>query len=155
MRIYFAGPLFCVAERAFNLRLAEKLEGEKYQVFLPQRDGIESGKPPYNEMGNDELQKAIFSLDRDMLLHADVFLIVLDGRIPDEGACVELGIAYGQKHLLQQNKLLIGLHTDIRGAFPGGKLNAMIHGALDCIVSDEKGLIAAIQAYKSAGKDRV
>jgi nucleoside 2-deoxyribosyltransferase len=42
MRIYFAGPLFCNAERAFNLRLAEKLEAKGYQVFLPQGYGVES-----------------------------------------------------------------------------------------------------------------
>lgn len=155
MRIYFAGPLFCEAERAFNLRLAEKLEAIGYQVFLPQRDGVESKKFPYTEMANDELQQTIFELDRDKILQADVFLFVLDGRVPDEGACVELGIAYGQKHLLQQDKLLIGLHTDMRGAFPGMKLNSMINGALDCTMGDEKGLIAEIEAFRGARKPRV
>ena len=154
MRVYFAGPLFCEAERVFNLRLAEKLEAKGYQVFLPQRDGVESEKPPYNKMPNDELQKTIFELDRDQLYQADIFLFVLDGRVPDEGACVELGIAYGQKHLLQQDKLLIGLHTDMRGAFLGGKLNAMIGGALDCTMSDEQGLIAEIGAYTCAKEAR-
>ena len=154
MRVYFAGPLFCEAERVFNLRLAEKLEAKGYQVFLPQRDGVESEKPPYNKMPNDELQKTIFELDRDKLLQADIFLFVLDGRVPDEGACVELGIAYGQKHFLQQDKLLIGLLTDMRGAFLGGKLNAMIGGALDCTTSDEQGLIAEMEAYKCAKEAR-
>jgi nucleoside 2-deoxyribosyltransferase len=155
MRIFFSGPLFCDAERAFNLRLAEILEAKSYQVFLPQRDGIESGKPPYNKMSSDGLQQTIFEQDREMLLQADIFLIVLDGRVPDEGACVELGIAYGQKHFLQRDKLLIGLHTDMRGAFPGEKLNAMINGALDRKVSDEKALIAEIEAFTSGRKDRV
>ena len=155
MQIYFAGPLFCEAERAFNQLLAEKLEAEGYQVFLPQRDGVESEKSPYHEMTHDELRQAIFKLDRDRILQADVFLFVLDGRVPDEGACVELGIAYGQKCLLQQDKLLIGLHTDMRGAFPGGKLNAMISGALDCTSSDTDGLIAEIEAFSSARKARV
>jgi len=98
MRVYFAGPLFSEAERAFNLRLAEKLEAKGYQVYLPQRDGVESKKPPYDEMPNHELQQAIFETDRDKVLQADIFLFVLDGRVPDEGACVELGLAYGQKH---------------------------------------------------------
>jgi nucleoside 2-deoxyribosyltransferase len=155
MRVYFAGPLFCEAERVFNLRLAEKLEAKGYQVFLPQRDGVEIEKPPYNKTPNDELQKTIFELDRDKTLQADIFLFVLDGRVPDEGACVELGIAYGQKHLLQQDKLLIGLLTDMRGAFPTGKLNAMINGALDCTMGDEEELIAEIEAFRSARKARV
>jgi nucleoside 2-deoxyribosyltransferase len=154
MRIYFAGPLFCQAERAFNLQLTEKLEAAGYTVFLPQRDGVEISKPPYNEMPNDELRQTIFRVDRDKLLEADVLLFVLDGRVPDEGACVELGIAYGQKYLLQRDKLLIGLHTDMRGAFvfPGAKLNAMIHGALDDITDNEDGLMTALEEYRQARK---
>ncbi len=154
MRIYFAGPLFCQAERAFNLQLTEKLEEAGHTVFLPQRDGVESSKPPYTEMTNDERLQAIFRVDRDRVLEADILLFVLDGRVPDEGACVELGIAYGQKQLLQRDKLLIGLHTDMRGAFafPGEKLNAMIHGALDDITDNEDDLMAALEEYRQARK---
>ena len=155
MRVYFAGPLFSEAERAFNLSLAEKLEARGYEVYLPQRDGVESKKPPYNKMSNDELQKTIFETDRDNVLQADIFLFVLDGRVPDEGACVELGLAYGHKHLLQQDKLLIGLHTDMRGAFPDGKLNAMINSALDSTMNEEDMLVAEIEAFKSARKTSV
>ena len=151
MRVYFAGPLFCEAERVFNLRLAEKLEAKGYQVYLPQRDGVESEKAPDNETPN-ELQKAIFERDRDQILQADIFLFVLDGRVPDEGACVELGIAYGQKHFLQRDKFLIGLHTDMRGAFPEGKLNALITGALDRTTGAEEELIAEIEAFRRARK---
>jgi hypothetical protein len=64
--------------------------------------------------------------------------------LEDEGACVELGIAYGQKHLLQSDKLLIGLQTDIRAAFLGAKLNAMIHGSFDYITDNENNLFAAL-----------
>jgi nucleoside 2-deoxyribosyltransferase len=107
MLIYFAAPLFCQAEKAFNLRLTGKLEERGFTVFLPQRDGVDSSTPPYNEMTNDELRQAIFAVDQHKGLEADIFLIVLDGRVPDEGACVELGILYGQKHLLQRDKPLI------------------------------------------------
>ena len=31
-------------------------------------------------------------LDRTRILDADVFPVRLDGRVPDEGACVELGM---------------------------------------------------------------
>jgi nucleoside 2-deoxyribosyltransferase len=155
MRVYFAGPLFCEAERVFNLRLAGKLEAKGYQVYLPQRDGVESKKPPYNEMDNHELQQTIFAADRDKVLQADIFLFVLDGRVPDEGACVELGLAYGQKHFLQQDKLLIGLHTDMRGAFPERKLNAMINGALDCTMNAEDELIAEMEEFRSRRNAKV
>ena len=150
MLIYFAAPLFCQAEQAFNLQLTGKLEERGLTVFLPQRDGVESSKPPYNEMTHDEQRQAIFVLDRDKILDADVFLFVLDGRVPDEGACVELGIAYGQKHLLQQDKLIIGLQTDSRAAYLGEKLNAILHGSLDNVVDNENDLIAALEEYKHA-----
>jgi nucleoside 2-deoxyribosyltransferase len=148
MLIYFAAPLFCQAEKAFNLQLTGKLEERGFTVFLPQRDGVDSSNPPYNEMTNDELYQAIFAVDQEKGLQADVFLIVLDGRVPDEGACVALGIAYGQKHLLQRDKLLIGLQTDSRAAFLGAKLNPMIHVALDYIAGNESDLVSALEEFR-------
>jgi nucleoside 2-deoxyribosyltransferase len=148
MLIYFGAPLFCEAEKAFNLRLTDKLEERGFSVYLPQRDGVESSQPPYDEMSNDERRQAIFSLDRDKVLEAEIFLFILDGRVPDEGACVELGIAYGQKHLLEHDKLIIGMQTDSRSAFLGAKLNAMIYGSFDYIADNEDKLIAAIEKYR-------
>jgi nucleoside 2-deoxyribosyltransferase len=148
MLIYFAAPLFCQAEKAFNLRLTGELEERGFTVFLPQRDGVDSNNPPYNEMTNDELHRAIFAVDQKKGLEADVFLIVLDGRVPDEGACVALGIAYGQKRFLQRDKLLIGLQTDSRAAFLGAKLNPMIHVALDYIAGNESDLISTLEEFR-------
>jgi hypothetical protein len=68
--------------------------------------------------------------------------------LEDEGACVELGIAYGQKHLLQSDKLLIGLQTDIRAALLRAKLNAMIFGTFDYITDNENDLISALEEYR-------
>ncbi len=104
MLVYFAAPLFCQAEKAFNLQLTEKLE-------------------------NGDLQYSYRNK-------------------------VELGIAYGQKHLLQQDKLLIGLQTDSRAAFLGTKLNAMIHGPLEYIVDNENDLIAALEKYRPVRTER-
>lgn len=148
MLIYFAAPLFCKAEKEFNLRLTEKLEERGFVVFLPQRDGVESSEPPYNEMTNDERRQAIFAIDRDKTLEADIFLFILDGRVPDEGACVELGLAYGQKHLLQHDKLLIGLQTDSRAAFLGAQLNAMVQGPFEYITDNESDLIDILVEYR-------
>jgi nucleoside 2-deoxyribosyltransferase len=102
-------------------------------------------------MTSDELCKTIFSLDRDKIFEADIFLFILDGRVPDEGACVELGIAYSQKHYVQQEKLLIGLLTDARGAYTniGSKLNAMVAGALDFVANNENELLSALEEYHS------
>jgi nucleoside 2-deoxyribosyltransferase len=147
--IYLAGPLFSEAERRFNLELAERLEALDFRVFLPQRDGVERGKPPYDAMTPEERRHAMFHLDRSMILESDVFLFVLDGRVPDEGACVELGIAYCQKEPQDSEKLLIGLHTDPRAAFIGARLNPMVSVPLDRVADDEETLLRILDEYRT------
>ena len=119
MLIYFAGPLFSEAEKRFNLRLSERLEEAGFRVFLPQRDGVEGSKPPYDRMNREERRRAMFELDKQRVFESDVFLLVLDGRVPDEGACVELGLAHAHRALTGSDKLIVGLHTDERSAFVG------------------------------------
>jgi hypothetical protein len=142
--VYLAGPLFSKAERRFNLQLTEKLEALGFRVFLPQRDGVEREASPYNAMTPELRRNAMFRLDRQQILECDVFLFVLDGRVPDEGACVELGIAYCQKYLQGSRRLLIGLHTDTRAAFIGSRLNPMVRVALDYIVDNEEALLRVL-----------
>jgi nucleoside 2-deoxyribosyltransferase len=142
--IYFAGPLFSEAERRFNLALTQRLEALGYEVFLPQRDGAERDRPPYDAMTPEERRQAMFRLDTSRILDSDVFLFVLDGRVPDEGACVELGIAHCQKYLQNGEKLLLGLHTDTRSAFVGARLNPMVRVPLDYVVDDEQTLLEVL-----------
>lgn len=130
-KLYFAGPLFNQAERQFNEYICKELESINITVFLPQRDGVESTKPSYQDMAKEDRRRAMFAMDRDKIIAADIFLIILDGRVPDEGACVELGIAYGQRYLMKQKKILVGLRTDKRAAFLGSGLNPMISQSLD------------------------
>jgi nucleoside 2-deoxyribosyltransferase len=150
--IYFAGPLFSEAERRFNLALTQRLEALGYEVFLPQRDGAERDRPPYDAMTPEERRQAMFRLDRSRILDSDVFLFVLDGRVPDEGACVELGIAHCQKYLQNGEKLLIGLHTDTRAAFVGARLNPMVRVPLDYVVDDEQSLLELLAGYETGGQ---
>jgi hypothetical protein len=147
--IYLAGPLFSEAERRFNLELTHRLEVIGFDVFLPQRDGVERDRPPYDTMTPEERRHAMFRLDRTRILDADVFVFVLDGRVPDEGACVELGIAYCQKYLQDGEKLLVGLHTDTRAAFIGGRLNPMVRVPLEYVVDDEEKLLRVLAGYGS------
>jgi Nucleoside 2-deoxyribosyltransferase len=139
--IYFAGPLFSEAEKRFNLEFTHRLEALGHHVFLPQRDVARRDKPPYDTMTPEERRYAMFRLDRTMILDSDVFLFVLDGRVPDEGACVELGIAYCHKYLRNGEQLLVGLHTDARAAFVGARLNPMVRVPLDYVVDDERSLL--------------
>jgi nucleoside 2-deoxyribosyltransferase len=107
-RVYIAGPLFCQAELDFNLRVNDYLEKLGFETFLPQRDGhlladlIINNEPKYDAI------KKIFDLDVEEIRKSDILIFIMDGRVPDEGACVELGIAFSL------NKECIGLKTDSR-----------------------------------------
>jgi nucleoside 2-deoxyribosyltransferase len=144
VRLYFAAPLFSVAERQFNVTLATRLEVAGFSVFLPQRDGAERDRPPYATMTREQRRAAMFALDTAEIFACDIFLIVLDGRVPDEGAAFELGVAYTCKRLQQPAKRLIGLHTDARAAFIGAKLNPMLAVPLDVLVSNEEAFLECL-----------
>lgn len=153
-KLYFSGPLFSRAEKEFNKNLSAELEKRGFSVFLPQRDGAENDPAINANLTKDERKEAIFAVDRMRILECDVFLMILDGRVPDEGACVELGIAYAQKYLKQSKKILIGLHTDSRGAFIGSKVNPMINQALDAIVRSEDELFSYLDSQRMAVTSR-
>lgn len=148
MLVYLAGPLFSEAERSFNESLTQRLEKRGFRVFLPQRDGVERDKASYDVMLPEERRRAMFELDETKIMEADVFLFVLDGRVPDEGACVELGIAHTNRRFRNVEKLIVGLHTDTRAAFTSSKLNPMVRVPLDRIAEDESSLIEVLEGYR-------
>jgi len=148
MRLYFAAPLFSSIEMSFNDRLAAMIENLGYEVFLPQRDGYEG--TPVKE-GFEAWSQAIFERDRDHVLGCDVLLCVLDGRVPDEGMAVELGLAYADRVHRNPHRKLIGFSTDYRSFSPAG-MNAMLAGALDEIHHDETSLLHRLKAL-AAGED--
>jgi len=108
MLIYFAAPLFCQAERDFNFKLTTRLEESGFSVFLPQRDGVELSAEFLRNKTEKEICKEIFELDRSKILESDIVLFILEGRVPDEGLRVALGIANENKFLGDQEKFLIG-----------------------------------------------
>jgi nucleoside 2-deoxyribosyltransferase len=138
MRLYFAGPLFTSSEVAFNARLTAAIEELGYEVYLPQRDGYEVGAG-FEVMPSGEAQ-AIFDLDRDNVLACDVLLCILDGRVPDEGMAVELGLGYADRMHHKPDRRLIGYSSDRRHELGSG-FNPMLVGALDDIHRDEAALL--------------
>ena len=142
-KVYFAAPLFNDAEKSFNLALTAILEDAGYNVFLPQRDGYEA--PKMLGMTEEEKSKKIFAADIAAIDGCDVLFMVLDGRVPDEGACVELGYAYAK------SKRCYGVKTDVRAAERGLDLNPMLSGCFIHIL-DDKTLPAAdsLKFYLSA-----
>jgi nucleoside 2-deoxyribosyltransferase len=88
VRIYFAGPLFSAAERAWNAELAATLRAAGHEVFLPQDQ--ERGKPA----------AGIFATDVAGIDWADTLVAIMDGPDPDAGTAWECGYAYGRKPVL-------------------------------------------------------
>lgn len=146
MRLYFAAPLFNEAERSFNASLSSAIEELGIEVFLPQRDGVEGDRPPYDQLSREERRALMFTTDRDQIFACDAFLFVTDGRVPDEGAAVELGLAYAHRHLTGCSRLLVGLRTDTRAAFSAGPLNPMISQALDTVCGSRSELLALLRS---------
>lgn len=140
-RIYFAGPLFSAAEKEYNLKIVKILESYGYEVFLPQRDGYLA--PDLEGLTAEEISKKIFDKDLEEVMKSDIVFILLDGRVPDEGACVELGVAYAA------GKRCYGFKSDSRSIEIGMDLNPMISG---CFIKlfyglDEEELIRSLREY--------
>jgi len=137
-QVFLAGPLFNEMELARNLELAEWLRANKIPVFLPQEDAGLS----YNEMTDatdQATRKLIFERDIEAIQDSAVFLILLDGRVPDEGACVELGVAWANK------RVCVGYKTDFRALDVNGDNNIMIDFALSQTYSTREELLAGLQ----------
>ena len=146
-RVYLAGPLFSEAEQAFNRSLVEDLEAIGCSVFMPQRDAVEFSKPDFERLPPLLQSRAIFESDKNQIYGADVFLFCLDGRVPDEGASVELGLAYAHREFTPRHKLIIGLHTDLRVAMDNRRLNAMLIGALDEVFTNRAELLEYLEEH--------
>jgi nucleoside 2-deoxyribosyltransferase len=88
MKLYFAGPLFSAAERAWNEDVVRGLRDGGHEVFLPQDQ----------EHGKDAA--GIFSTDVGGIDWADALVAIMDGTDPDSGTAWECGYAYGKKPIL-------------------------------------------------------
>jgi nucleoside 2-deoxyribosyltransferase len=112
-KIYCAGPLFNAKEKEEMEDIAVTLENHGYKVFLPHRDGFEFANlsQTFSELGISEkesnllLNKAIFTLDVYQVLDSHGLILNINGRVPDEGAMVEAGIAWnaGKKVVIYKN----------------------------------------------------
>ena len=121
-KVYFAAPMFSQADKDYNLQIVKILEDYGYEVFLPQRNGIEAVK--LEGKSEEELTKMIFDLDAGEVKKADIVFMNIDGRVPDEGAAVELGLAYAY------GKRCYGFKTDAHSVEFGLDINPMISGCM-------------------------
>lgn len=142
-RIYFACPMFSAMEKEYSLKIVGILEKYGYTVFVPFRDGIEAAQ--LDGKSEEELVEMIFAKDVEEVKKADILFFLLDGRAPDEGAAVELGMAYAYQ------KRCYGFKTDTRSVEMGLDLNPMISGCMKKIFKDFDGdkAIESLEDYLS------
>ena len=138
--MYLAAPLFSVAERAFNERLAANLE-RLGPVYLPQRDGALVPDLIASGLSRTEAKRAVFQRDIGSIQECEVLVAVLDGRTIDEGVAVELGYAYAI------GKPCIGYKTDFRQLSEFGD-NPMIEGTLLHSTTDLADLLRTVGAAR-------
>ena len=132
MKVYIAGPLFNDGEKAFNLKVDAILRECGHETYLPQRDGGVVAEMP-DLIDGVPKETYVFRKDCENLRSTDIFLLLMDGRVPDEGACVALGFC------LAHGKRCVGYKTDSRSGYDG-KDNIMITGALETILRNEAEL---------------
>ena len=137
MKIYIAAPLYCDYERQYNLEIDTLLREKGFDTYLPQRDGgVVSEMPDF--IDGMPKERYVFEKDKEAMNDSDVFLFLLDGRVPDEGACVALGYFYST------GKPCVGLKTDSRTLCQGLD-NLMIRMALRKICTDREELIRYLE----------
>jgi nucleoside 2-deoxyribosyltransferase len=131
--VYVAGPLFSLSERQWNASLKATL-GKVSDVYLPQEDGqllvelVSSGIPIL------EAKASIFKCDLEAIEKCHVIILLMDGRVLDEGACFEVGYAFAR------GKVCVGFKTDVRSLLPIGD-NPMIECALRHIFSNPSQIV--------------
>ena len=128
--VYCSGPLFCPEEIGGMSAIAAVLEEAGYGTFLPHRDGLDAllmrfVNSPLNVdlLGSRRLiDRAIFALDVYQIVErCELFVLNMNGRVPDEGAVAETAIAFAV------GKPIVIYKNDVRSAFKGGD-NSMITG---------------------------
>ena len=122
MNIYFAGPLFTLAERRFNEELSAEMQRlcPTLDIFFPQVCDQEfQGLPDFAQRVYQSLMEA---LDR-----CDAVVAILDGFDSDSGTCIEIATARAK------GKLVIGVRTDFRDGEVQG-LNIMTAGICSTII---------------------
>ena len=121
--VYIGAPLFNEMERERNRKVKEFLEHLGFDTYLPQEKAGVSFDFVQKGFDKNQVRRKIFNSDIEGIRVCDIFLCLLDGRVPDEGTCVELGIAYAL------GKECIAYKTDTRAMDKNGD-NLVIEGCI-------------------------
>lgn len=126
MKIYLAGPMFTPAERTYLDGLADRLEEEGHDCFVPHRQVIE----PFHAA-------TVFAADSAGLHAAEAVVAWLDGPMIDDGTACEIGIfSELVRTSPERHRGIVGLATDWRAwrrrdrGMSDGGVNLFVGGAI-------------------------
>ena len=127
MKLYLAGPMFTPAERDLLDALADRLEQDGHDCFVPHRQKFAPLDPT-----------TVFAVDSEGLRSAEVVVAWLDGPMVDDGTACEIGIFSALVRTdPARHRGIIGLATDWRiwrsrdaGATDNG-VNFFVGGAIE------------------------
>jgi nucleoside 2-deoxyribosyltransferase len=136
--LYYAGPLFTDAERAWNaanaLQLRARFPG--VEVMMPQEFCAQYDVPPGQQPDHGSIYAAcLANLER-----ATAVLAVLDGADADSGTCFEAGFA------VARGIPVVGLRTDWRPAEDGAG-NCMLTRSCRGVVRDLDAACGALVLF--------
>jgi nucleoside 2-deoxyribosyltransferase len=131
-KVYCAGPMFSPADRWDQDRLADALEIDGFDTFVPHRDGLEireimgQALDPQLMMAVmpffSAIRKAVFALDLfEVVEGCDCLVFNMNGRVPDGGSVSEASAAY------MAGKAVV-LYKETPISFMQGQDNPMIDG---------------------------
>ena len=124
-KIYIAGPLFNIHEKKYLEEIAELLENNGYDCFLPHRDqtGIDPAELKDNNM-SQATKDIIFKTDVDALSSSDLVVALVTGQDIDSGTASEIGYMYAN------NKPVIAITAEerrYRNLFTEGMFTKITH----------------------------
>lgn len=136
MRVYLSAPLFCEAERSFNEKVAARLRGAGFDVWLPQ-------EMPVLGSCSEEEKRYIYESNISALRNSDVLVAVLDGVSVDYGVAFEVGYATAL------GKPVVGLKTDHRVFSRFEEINLMLEVPMKAICKSIDELIEFLKSLKT------
>jgi hypothetical protein len=127
MKLYLAGPMFSPAERDHLDALADRLEADGHECFVPHRQEF----APLDAA-------TVFAVDGAGLREAEAVVAWLDGPMVDDGTACEIGIFTELvRHDPDRHRGIIGLATDWRiwrsrdAGAAGAGVNLFVGGAIE------------------------
>jgi len=132
MLVYCAGPHYSPEERDAMAHMASLLEKNRFDTYLPHRDGIDSllrylqsapGSLPRDWQDlPDTMNRVVFALETFQIVRrCSLMVLNMNGRVPDEGAVFKASLAFAAGRPITIYK------NDNRSVF-GGHDNSMVTG---------------------------